>query len=131
MENMGGEVNRPMGAILHDVAEDVAGIVRSEIKLAKTELSTQVTRIAEALPMLISGAVFGFCALGLLLTTGVLAIGLVLPFWAAAAIMFGLTVIIAAILLTVGKGMLSKVHGPERTVETLKENAEWVRSQAK
>jgi uncharacterized membrane protein YqjE len=128
---MAGEVNRPMGAILHDVAEDVAGMVRSEIKLAKTELSSQVTQISEALPLLISGAVFGFCALGLLLTTGVLAIGLVLPFWAAAAILFALTAVIAAVLLSVGKSMLSKVHGPERTVETLKENAEWVKSQAK
>ncbi|HZQ52325.1 MAG TPA: phage holin family protein [Bryobacteraceae bacterium] len=128
---MAGEVNRPMGAILHDVAEDVAAMVRSEIKLAKTELSSQVKQISEALPMLISGAVFGFCALGLLLTTGVLAIGLVLPFWAAAAILFGVTAIIAAVLLSVGKSMLGKLHGPERTVQTLKENAEWVKSQAK
>lgn len=128
---MAGEGNRPMGAILHDVAEDVAGIVRSEIKLAKTELSTQVVRVTEALPMLISGAVFGFCALGLLFTTGVLAIGLVLPSWAAAVIMFGVAALIAVILLSVGKGMLSRVHGPQRTVETLKENAEWVKSQAK
>jgi hypothetical protein len=127
---MAGEVNRPMGAILHDVAEDITGIIRSEIKLAKIELSTQVASIREALPMLISGAIFGLYALGLLLTTGVLAIGFVLPYWAAAAIVFGLTTIIAAILLWVGKGMLNRVHGPERTIQTLKENAEWLKTQA-
>ena len=128
---MAEEVNRPMGAILHDVAEDITGIIRSEINLAKTELSTQTARIKQALPMLISGAIFGLFALGLLLTTGVLAIGLVLPYWAAAAIVFGLTAMIAAILLLVGKGMLNRVHGPERTVQSLKENVEWLKTQAK
>src|ERR1700758_2976921 len=118
---MAGEVSRPMGAILRDVTEDITGIVRSEVKLAKIELSIQVERVREALPMLVSGAIFGLCALGLLLTTGVLVIGLILPYWAAAAIAFGFTAIVAAILLLVGKGMLNQVHGPERTIRTLKE----------
>ena len=128
---MAEQVNRPMGVILHDVAGDITGIIRSEIKLAKTEFSAQATRIKQALPMLISGAIFGMYALGLLLTTGVLTIGLVLPYWAAAAIVFGITAFISAILLSVGRGMLNRVHGPERTIKTLKENAEWVKTQAK
>ena len=128
---MAGEGNRPMGLILHDVAEDITGIIRSEIRLAKTELTTQVTWIKKALPILIFGAIFGLYALGLLLATGLLAIGLVLPYWAAAAILFGLTAIIAAILLLVGKGMLNRVHGPERTIQSLKENAEWLKTQVK
>lgn len=128
---MAEEVSRSIGAILHDVETDVVGVVRSEIKLAKTELSTQVTRVLEALPTLVFGAVFGLFALGLLLTTGVLALSLVLPHWAAAAILFGLTAIIAAVLFSIGKRMLKSVHKPERTIQTLKEAAEWLKTLSK
>ena len=83
------------------------------------------------LPLLVSGSVFGLYAFGLLLTTGVLAIGLVLPHWAAAVILFALTAIVAAILVAIGMGMLKRVHGPERTLQILKETAEWLKSQAK
>lgn len=129
---MDGEINRPIGSILQDVAGDLTGIIRSEIKLAKTEITIEVKQFAHALPLAVGGAVLGLFAIGLLLTTILLAIAIVLPAWLSALIVFAGTAIVAWVLVTIGRARLRRVNVvPEKTVNSLKENAEWVKAQAR
>jgi uncharacterized membrane protein YqjE len=129
---MDGEINRPISSILQDVVGDVTGIVRSEIKLAKAEITADVKRFARALPLAVAGAILGLFALGLLLTTILLAIAIALPAWLSALIVFVGTAIIAWALFAAGKARLRRINVvPEKTVNTIKENAEWVKAQAR
>ncbi len=129
---MDGESNRPISSIFQDVVGDVTGIVRSEIKLAKAELTAEARQFARALPLTVAGAVLGLFAIGLLLTTILLAIAIALPAWLAALIVFVGTAVLAWILLTIGRARLRRIQVvPEKTVNTLKENAEWVKAQAR
>jgi len=129
---MDGEINRPISSILHDVAADVTGIVRSEIKLAKAEIGTEARQFARAAPLAVAGAILGLFAVGFLLTTILLAIAVALPAWLAALIVFVGTAVIAWILFTVGRARLRRIHVvPEKTVHTVKENSEWVKAQAR
>lgn len=129
---MDGEINRPISSILQDVVGDVTGIVRSEIKLAKAEITADAKRFARALPLAVAGAILGLFALGLLLTTILLAIAIALPAWLSALIVFVGTAIIAWALFAAGKARLRRINVvPEKTVNTIKENAEWVKAQAR
>lgn len=129
---MNGEINRPISSILQDVVGDVTGIVRSEIKLAKAEITADAKRFARALPLAVAGAILGLFALGLLLTTILLAIAIALPAWLSALIVFVGTAIIAWALFAAGKARLRRINVvPEKTVNTIKENAEWVKAQAR
>lgn len=129
---MDGEINRPISSILQDVVGDVTGIVRSEIKLAKAEITADAKRFARALPLAVAGAILGLFALGLLLTTILLAIAIALPAWLSALIVFAGTAIIAWALFAAGKARLRRINVvPEKTVNTIKENAEWVKAQAR
>ena len=129
---MDGEINRPISSILQDVVGDVTGIVRSEIKLAKAEITADAKRFARALPLAVAGAILALFALGLLLTTILLAIAIALPAWLSALIVFVGTAIIAWALFAAGKARLRRINVvPEKTVNTIKENAEWVKAQAR
>ncbi len=129
---MDGEINRPISSILQDVAGDVTGIVRSEIKLAKAELAGEARQFARAAPLAVAGAILGLFALGLLLTTILLAIAVALPSWLAALIVCIGTALVAGLLFTIGRARLRRIHAvPEKTVHTIKENAEWVKAQAR
>jgi uncharacterized membrane protein YqjE len=121
---------RSISTILQDVLGDVSEIVRSEIKLAKTEVTAEANQIVRTLPIIGVGALFAVGAFGLALTAGVLAFGLIVPYWAAALILFGLTVIVAAVCIGFGIARLKSVRlKPVKTIQTLEENAQWLKTQ--
>ena len=82
--------------------------------------------------MLASGAISALFTIWLLLLTILFALATVMPFWAAALLLFVVMAAVTAVLLSSGKKRLKSVHAiPEKTVETMKENIEWMKSQTK
>jgi membrane protein implicated in regulation of membrane protease activity len=78
------------------------------------------------------GLVGGLFTVWLLLLTSLFALSTVMPFWAAALVLLVIMAVVTAILLTAGKKRFKTVHSvPEKTIETMKENVEWVKSQSK
>jgi membrane protein implicated in regulation of membrane protease activity len=69
------------------IVSSVQDIVRSEIQLAKVEISEIVERTRNAGVMLATGGILGLFGLGFLLLTAMFALEIVLPNWAAALIM--------------------------------------------
>lgn len=123
---------RSIGTIVQDVLGDVSEIVRSEIKLAKTELTAKGTQVGRALPFIGVGALFGMGAFAMALTAGVFALGLIIPYWAAALILFGFTTIIAAVCVGFGMARLKTIRlKPVKTIQTLEENAQWLKTQTR
>ena len=54
------------------------------------------------------------------------------PDWAAALIVAGFMAIVAGLMLSAGMKRFKQVHPtPERTVENIKENVEWVKQRTK
>ncbi len=129
---MNAENNRSVGTILQDVMKDLSEIVRSEIKLAKTELKQEAAQLGRAVPMLAIGGVFGLSALGLAFATGVLALSLIMPPWAAALILFAFATIVAGLFLGMGMVRLRGFHlKPENTIRSLQEGTEWLKTQTR
>jgi uncharacterized membrane protein YqjE len=126
------ENDRSFGVILQDVMKDVTDLVRSEVKLAKTELKQETAEFGRAASILAVGGVLALCALGLVFTTAILALCLVLPAWAAALIVSAFAVIVAGLFLGVGMVRIRAVNlKPEKTVQTLQEGAEWLKTQTR
>ena len=126
------EGERSMTEVLQDIVADVQQIIRSEVLLAKTEIKEEATQAAKAGGLLAVGAVTAFYALGFLLLFCVYLLGVVIVPWAAALIV-GVTVAIAAgVLLSTGIKRIKQVSPtPQRTVDSLKENVQWVKDQTK
>jgi hypothetical protein len=123
---------RGLGALLRDLAEGSAELVRGEVRLARLELGTAASA---------AGKGTGFVAVGgVLLLLGTLATftGLVLLigdqwlprdlYWVAALLFALITGGVAAWFANRGRSLLSPAAlAPHETVETLKEDKEWLK----
>ena len=110
---------RTLGQLVAQASDDLSGIVRAEIALAKAELRGDVKNAA------LGGGLFGAAGyLGLLASIllviaaayGLVAAGLA-P-WLAFLIVAVVLLLIAGILALVGKSRLGKLGPPERTIRT-------------
>lgn len=129
---MASENERPIGAILQDMFTDFAALMRSEIKLAKTEIKSDAAELLRIAPLFVIGAVMALFALGYLLTAALLALIIVIPPWAASLVIFVLAALIGGAAISIAKTRLRTVKlKPERTIETMKENAQWLKTQTR
>lgn len=123
------ETDRSVTQILQDITGNVQQIIRSEVTLAKIELKQEAAQTARASVPLLGGTIAALYGAGFLLLACVFALEIVLDAWAAALIVGAGVCIIGAILANVGLNRLRRVTPtPERTVATIKENAQWVQN---
>lgn len=124
--------DRSFSAVFHDILHNVQEIVRSEVRLAKTEIREEAVKAKSSVALLGVGAVAAIYAALFLLLVIVYALALVMPNWAAALIVGAALALVATLTLTVGVKRFKLIHPtPERTVETIKENVEWAKQQAR
>jgi hypothetical protein len=110
------------------VAEDASALVRAEIALAKAELMDAVKAKATGAGMFAAaGALVAVAGLGLLITIG-LALALVMPGWAAALTVSGALLLIAAILVLVGRAKLRTPVSIETTKQNVEEDVAWTKA---
>jgi len=125
-------LDRSITEVLQNIVRNVQEIVRSEVRLAKTEIVEEAGEAKTAGLLLGMGAVAAIFATLFLLLMIVYALSRVIPDWAAALTVGAALAIVASVLLTAGVKRFKEIHPtPERTVETIKENVEWAKQQSK
>jgi uncharacterized membrane protein YqjE len=128
--NASGE--RSAADVLKDIVGNVQEIVRSEVRLARAEIREETGKMLQASGVLAAGAVLGLYALLFLFLA--LMYGLTTVFSpAVSALILGVALaVIAGILVSVGRGRLRDVSPkPEKTIDTVKENIEWLKGQTR
>src|SRR5215204_1639466 len=120
-----------LGVLLRELAEGSVSLVRQEVMLARLELGGAAGHAGKGVAMFAAGAVLALLGLLALLTGVILLIDQWLPkdlYWVAALLVLLITGGIAAFLAKKGLRLLSpKQLAPDQTVETLKEDKEWLR----
>ena len=116
--------------LIRGTIRDGIGIVRDEILLARTEMREEVVRIKSGLITVGAAVVVGLLAVIMLLDT--IAWGAVYAFdwpaWAGFGIVALPLLVIAIVLAVMSRAMLSRERYMPKSVDTLKENAEWLRA---
>jgi uncharacterized membrane protein YqjE len=117
-----------VGELVRRASEHVSTLVRSEIELAKTELSGTVKRAGVGGGMLAAAgviALFSVPFLFVVIAEVLVAIGLWR--WLAYLIVWVVFLLIAGVLALLGRAQLKKMKAPERTIRTAKDTAAWAR----
>jgi uncharacterized membrane protein YqjE len=122
---------RSISGMMKDIGAGIRDIVRSEIKLAKVELADTAGRVRSASIMLGGGGILGIYAIGFILLAAFFALEIVLPAWLAALILGGLLFIGAAVGIASGRARLKTIRGPRQTMQTMKEDLQWIKEQAR
>lgn len=117
-----------LGELVGQATKEMSTLVRKEIELAKTELSEEVGKAGKGAGMFGAAGVTALYALTFLSLAAMFGLGAVMPLGWAALIVGGVYVAVAGILAMTGKKAFSDFSPlPERTIRTLKEDAEWAR----
>ncbi len=125
------EAEHSTADVLKGIVSNIQEIVRSEIQLAKVELTETGRAAGRAGMMLATGGVLAVFGLGFLLLCAMFALEMVVASWLAALIVGALLVICAAMGIGVGRARLKAIQPPRKTIQTVKETLEWIKEQPK
>lgn len=113
-----------LGALVHQLSEQVPQLVRTEVQLAQAELTAKGKAAGVGIGAFGAAGVLALYAVLFLLTAAALALALVLPGWAAALIVGVVVLVAAGVAAMVGKREVTQAvpPAPERTIENVKED---------
>ena len=122
---------RPVGELLKQLSQETSTLVRQELDLAKAEMAQKGKRAGMGAGMLGGAGVAGMMALIALTLCLVYAFDTGMDTWLAALIVTVLWAGAAGVLALTGKSKVQEATPPvpEQTVETVKEDVQWAKSQ--
>jgi nitrate/nitrite transporter NarK len=123
--------DRPLPELMKTLADQTTTLVRQEIDLAKAEFSEKGKKAGQGAGMFGGAGVVGLLAFAAITAAAILGLATALPDWLAALIVGVVYAAIAGILALQGKNKVQEAGPPvpEQTVETVKEDVEWAKTQ--
>jgi uncharacterized membrane protein YqjE len=123
--------DRSLPDLLKQLSQETTQLVHQELELAKAELQEKGKQAGAGAGMFGGAGALGLAALGALTACFILALNAVMPAWLAALIVAVVYGIIAFVLVKQGQAKLKQATPPvpEQTIETVKEDVEWAKTQ--
>ncbi len=126
------QTQRSFPEVLQDIVGNLQEIVRSEFRLAKTELKEEAAKAAKPAATFGVGLVFGFYGIGFLLLACVYGLSMVMAGWLAALLVGAILAIVAIALMSSSGKKLKRVNPtPDKTIQSLEENVQWAKHHIK
>ena len=124
--------NRPLGDLFSDLASDMSNLVRQEVALAKLEVTQKAKYLGRNVGYLVVGGAVAYAGLLAVIAAIIMLLDNYMPAWGA-ALLVGVVVALVAWMM-IGKAISALQQAdltPHETVETLKEDATWMKQQIK
>lgn len=122
------QIQRSVPEVLQDIVGNLQEIIRSEFRLAKTELKEEASRAAKSVATFGAGLVLGFYGIGFLLLASVYGLSMVMAGWLAALIVGAFLAIVAMGLISSSSKKLKRVNPtPNKTMRSIEEHVQWAK----
>ncbi|MFD7939418.1 phage holin family protein [Streptomyces sp. NPDC059755] len=127
-----GDGHHTVGELVGQATEQLSRLIRQELALAKHEFTEKGRRAGRGGGLLGAAGAFAYAGLLALAGTGVAALALTLPVWAAALIVTAVLFAIAGVLAAVGRGQLRRAAPPtpEETLGSVRADVEEIKERA-
>jgi hypothetical protein len=124
---------RSLGDLFGDLSRQLSTLIRKEIDLARTEVTTRARSITEDVALIGVGTALAYAGLLVFLVAVVLLlVEAGWEPWLAALVVAVVVIVIGGTLVWRGREGLKRTSlAPERTIEALKDDAEWAKEQIK
>jgi uncharacterized membrane protein YqjE len=124
---------RGAGELLKELSDHTTTLVRKEIELAKAELGEKGKKAGQGAGMFGGAGVFGVFAFAALTTCIIAALDSAMELWLAALIVAVVYGAIAGVLALLGRDKVREAGPPvpEQATESVKEDVEWAKTQAR
>ena len=124
---------RPIGDLLKQLSEETTRLVHQELELAKAELTQKGKQAGIGAGLFGTAAVMGLLAAAALTTCFILLLDMAMPAWLAALIVAVVYAGVTAVLALRGRDRVKQAVPPvpEQTIETVKEDVQWAKTQTR
>ena len=124
---------RSIGELLKQLSQETTTLVRQELELAKAEMAQKGKQAGVGAGMFGGAGVSALLGLGALTAAAIAALDAAMPLWLAALIVGLVWLAVAGVLALQGRTKVQAATPPvpEQTQESVKEDVEWAKSQAK
>lgn len=119
--------DRSLFTLIGELPDRISDLVRAEISQIKAEISYKVKHFSIGAGLVAAAAFVGVFLLGTLIATGILALALVMPAWAAALVVSGVLLLIIAILIGIAYLNFKRGSEPLESIESLRRDLDMVR----
>jgi hypothetical protein len=117
--------SRPIKELVSELLDQGRRLVRAEVQLARAEVKSEVKKASAGAGLIAGGGVVLFLGAMAFVAFLVIALAGVMPLWASALLVAVLLLGGGAALAYGGLQAMKKVHGPTKTIQTLKEDGQW------
>lgn len=124
--------DRSLGDLFRELSRETQLLMRQEIALAKTEASQKASLAGRFIGYLVGGGLVAYAGFLAVVLCVVLLLGLIMADWLAALIGGLIFIGIGAAVAMKGlRGLKETNFSLERTAETLQEDKQWLKNEAK
>ena len=121
---------KSLGELFSELATETSTLVRQEVALAQTELTQKATQAGKNVGYLAVGGFVAYAAMLAVLAGVIMLLGLVILVWLSAILVW---LVVGGIGYFLISSALSELRNtdpvPRDTVETIKEDAQWLKNQ--
>jgi len=120
-----------LGALVHDLTQQVPRLIRSEMRLAQAEMTEKGKRAGLGIGMFSAAGLLAFLGLCCMITTAILGLAHALPDWLAALLVGVVLLAAAAVAALVGRKEVQQATppAPEHAIEGVKEDVAVVKGE--
>ena len=124
--------DRSLGELFGDLSRETTTLIRQEVALAKAEVSEKIPKIGRDVGFIAVGGLLAYAGLLALVAAAVIGLAHAITWWLSALIVGVVVIAIGGGLAMSGLNALKKQDlAPKQTMQTLKEDVEWAKTQTK
>jgi len=121
---------KSLGDLFSKLAGDTTTLIRQEVALAQTELTQKATKAGKNVGSLLIGGAVAYGGVLAIMAGVILLLARFMPAWASALLVGVVIAIIAFFLISSAIKQLRNIDPvPRQTIETLKEDAKWLKKE--
>jgi len=120
----GAPESQTLGALVHQLSQQIPELIRSEIRLAQAEVAQKGRRAGVGIGMFSLAGLLAFFAVAALVTTAILGLAHLVDAWLAALIVAVVLLAAAGVAALMGKNKVTEAAppAPERAIHGIKED---------
>lgn len=123
--------DRSLGELFTELTRQTTTLLRQEVALAKTEMSQKFSSVGKDVGSLAVGGAVAYAGFLAILAAIIILLAEVIPWWLSALVVGLVVAGIGYMLIQRGLTNLKQEDlAPTKTIETLKDDAEWAKRQA-
>ena len=121
---------RSLGDLFSELAAETGTLVRQEVALAQAEISGKATRVGKQVGFLAVGGAIGYAAMLAIMAAVIIGLSNFIPAWIAALLVGAVVGAVSFFLISSAIERLKNTNlKPEESVESIKEDAQWLKNQ--